>query len=62
MQAVLLRLLIQQIRRAEEKGADAADTEAGEAAEGVMPAVAKEDLKVGVIHIGNPVVQLQLYA
>ncbi|MEG1780586.1 MAG: BMP family ABC transporter substrate-binding protein [Clostridium sp.] len=24
------------------------------AAEGVMPAVAKEDLKVGVIHIGNP--------
>lgn len=40
---------------------EAADTEAaaeagkeGEAAEGVMPAVAKEDLKVGVIHIGNP--------
>lgn len=32
-------------------------TAAGEtkvAAEGVMPAVAKEDLKVGVIHIGNP--------
>lgn len=25
-----------------------------EAKEGVMPAVAKEDLKVGVIHIGNP--------
>jgi len=41
-------------KAAEEKGADAADTEAGEAAEGVMPAVAKEDLKVGVIHIGNP--------
>ena len=42
VQAVLLRLLIQQIRRQrEEKGADAADTEAGEAAEGVMPAVAK---------------------
>lgn len=40
-------------KAAEEKGADAADTEAGEAAEGVMPAVAKEDLKVGVIHIGN---------
>ena len=31
-------------KAAEEKGADAADTEAGEAAEGVMPAVAKEDL------------------
>lgn len=28
--------------------------EEGEAAEGVMPAVAKEDLKIGVIHIGNP--------
>ena len=41
-------------KAAEKKGADAADTEAGEAAEGVMPAVAKEDLKVGVIHIGNP--------
>ena len=41
-------------KAAEEKGADAADTEAGEAAEGVMPAVAKEALKVGVIHIGNP--------
>ena len=41
-------------KAAEEKGADAAGTEAGEAAEGVMPAVAKEDLKVGVIHIGNP--------
>lgn len=40
---------------------EAAGTEAaaeagkeGEAAEGVMPAVAKEDLRVGVIHIGNP--------
>ncbi len=28
--------------------------EESEAAEGVMPAVAKEDLKIGVIHIGNP--------
>ncbi len=37
---------------AAEEGAEA--EQAGEAAEGVMPAVAKEDLKVGVIHIGNP--------
>lgn len=36
---------------ADEKEA-AGETEA--AKEGVMPAVAKEDLKVGVIHIGNP--------
>ncbi len=34
---------------------EADKTEATEAAkEGVMPAVAKEDVKVGVIHIGNP--------
>ena len=36
----------------EESGSGTAD--AAGAAEGVMPAVAKEDLKVGVIHIGNP--------
>lgn len=39
-------------------GSDAGTGESGAAGEasgeGVMPAVAKEDLKVGVIHIGNP--------
>ncbi|MDY5484341.1 MAG: BMP family ABC transporter substrate-binding protein [Clostridium sp.] len=43
---------------ATEAAGAAEETEAAEAeekaAEGVMPAVAKEDLKVGVIHIGNP--------
>lgn len=41
---------------AESKEAEttAAETTAAAKAEGVMPAVAKEDLKVGVIHIGNP--------
>ena len=31
-----------------------AETGEAKAAEGVMPAIPKEDLKVGVIHIGNP--------
>ncbi|MFR6329064.1 MAG: hypothetical protein ACLUOI_09750 [Eisenbergiella sp.] len=31
-----------------------AETGEAKAAEGVMPAILKEDLKVGVIHIGNP--------
>ena len=41
---------------AETQAAGTADegADSGQAAEGVMPAVAKEDLKVGVIHIGNP--------
>ena len=43
---------------ATEAAGAAEETKAAEAeknaAEGVMPAVAKEDLKVGVIHIGNP--------
>jgi len=39
---------------AEAAGNEAGEAAEGEAAEGVMPAVAKEDLKVGVIHIGNP--------
>lgn len=43
---------------AESKETTAAETTtvaaAAEAVEGVMPAVAKKDLKVGVIHIGNP--------
>lgn len=37
----------------ESKAADATEGEV-KAGEGIMPAIAKEDLKVGVIHIGNP--------
>lgn len=37
-----------------EKAAGETGAESKEAKAGVMPAVAKEDLKVGVIHIGNP--------
>lgn len=44
---------------AESKDAETAAAEttaaaAAEAVEGILPAVAKEDVKVGVIHIGNP--------
>lgn len=38
----------------EAAGETQAEGETKAAAEGVMPAVAKEDLKIGVIHIGNP--------
>ncbi len=42
------------VQSADDGGADAGEETGGQTAAGVMPAIAKEDIKVGVIHITDP--------
>lgn len=42
------------VQSADDGGADAGEENGGQTAAGVMPAIAKEDIKVGVIHITDP--------
>ena len=43
-----------QTTEAQAEGTEGAEAEESKAAEGVMPAIAKEDLKIGVVHISDP--------
>lgn len=43
-----------QTTEAQAEGTESAEAEESKAAEGVMPAIAKEDLKIGVVHITDP--------
>ena len=43
-----------QTTEAQAEGTEGAEAEESKAAEGVMPAIAKEDLKIGVVHITDP--------